>query len=67
MTHSHHWQIAPANGPKALGVCAECGETREFFTCFEDTVRFNRNEVLTRLARDDLLPYARDIRQGGKL
>ncbi len=32
----HYWVIEVANGPKSLGKCKNCGETREFFNAFPD-------------------------------
>jgi len=30
----HYWVIEVANGPKSVGKCKNCGETREFFNAF---------------------------------
>jgi len=32
----HYWVIEVANGPKSLGRCKNCGETKEFFNAFPD-------------------------------
>ena len=32
----HFWVIDVANGPKSLGRCKVCGESREFFNAFPD-------------------------------
>ena len=33
-TCHHFWVIEVANGPKSVGTCKYCGETREFFNAF---------------------------------
>jgi hypothetical protein len=30
----HFWEIEVANGPKSVGTCKYCGETREFLNAF---------------------------------
>jgi hypothetical protein len=30
----HYWIIEVANGPRSLGTCKYCGETREFLNAF---------------------------------
>jgi hypothetical protein len=32
----HYWVIEVANGPKSLGTCKICGETKEFLNAFPD-------------------------------
>jgi hypothetical protein len=32
----HFWVIEVANGPKSVGRCKNCGESREFFNAFPD-------------------------------
>jgi len=32
----HFWVIEVANGPKSIGKCKVCGESREFFNAFPD-------------------------------
>ena len=29
-TCAHHWDIAAPDGPTSLGVCRNCGDTKEF-------------------------------------
>ena len=43
---AHHWRIAEANGPKSLGVCSDCGQTREFRNSLEEA------DFTTRAERD---------------
>ena len=31
----HHWEIQAATGPTSLGICRNCGETRDFKNCLE--------------------------------
>ena len=33
-TCHHFWVIEVANGPKSVGTCKNCGETREFLNAF---------------------------------
>ena len=33
-TCGHYWIIEVANGPRSLGTCKYCGETREFLNAF---------------------------------
>jgi len=30
----HFWAIEVANGPKSIGTCKYCGETKEFYNAF---------------------------------
>ena len=30
----HFWDIESANGPSSIGVCRNCGETKEFLNAF---------------------------------
>ena len=30
----HFWEIEVANGPKSIGTCKYCGETKEFLNAF---------------------------------
>jgi len=32
----HYWVIEVANGPKSIGKCKNCGESKEFFNAFPD-------------------------------
>lgn len=34
----HYWIIEVANGPKSLGVCRYCGETRDFLNSMPDLI-----------------------------
>ncbi len=33
---THHWQIAPAQGPTSRGKCRRCGEVRTFNNTLDD-------------------------------
>ncbi|MBN1161910.1 MAG: hypothetical protein JXA17_08185 [Dehalococcoidales bacterium] len=43
----HYWVIEVANGPRSLGTCKYCGETREFFNAFPtyNPLRKNSNPL----------------------
>lgn len=45
----HYWEIEIANGPKSLGECKYCGETREFLNAFPDYNPMKRNNNLLTL------------------
>ncbi|MBN1692407.1 MAG: hypothetical protein JW845_02510 [Dehalococcoidales bacterium] len=43
----HYWIIEVANGPRSVGKCKYCGETREFFNAFPtyNPLRKNSNPL----------------------
>ena len=46
-TCHHYWVIEVANGPRSVGTCKYCGETREFFNAFPtfNPLRKNSNPL----------------------
>ena len=41
----HSWRVDSPNGPKSLGQCARCGESRYFFNSFPDLDRKNNSDI----------------------
>ena len=42
-TCHHYWEIEIANGPRSLGTCKYCGETKEFLNAFPTFNPLRRN------------------------
>lgn len=42
---AHHYDVAPPNGPKAIGICRRCGYTRWFDNSMPDMERTNNSDI----------------------
>ena len=56
----HYWIIEVANGPKSVGSCKYCGETREFYNAFPDINPLRRGNNPLKLPKMDKVEVDED-------